>query len=133
MDVFVRATREEVQRVVRRLPAELLGRSKTVEAALERTGVALLNRVRRAFIAKSRGGTDETGERWKPLAASTKLKRAKPSPSVRAQYRPSYALTDAQREQLLTGYGAILSAESVFELGWLTALGNARRFSGMES
>ena len=42
-------------------------------------------------------------------------------------------LTDAQREQLLTGYGAILSAESVFELGWLIALGNARRFSGMES
>ncbi len=44
-----------------------------------RLGLTLLGRIKNAFIVKAKGGTDEAGLRWKPLAPLTKkLRRGKP-------------------------------------------------------
>jgi hypothetical protein len=83
-------------------------------AILIRIGLAVLGRIKTAFVVKSRGGTDDTGLRWKPLSPHTiayhrrhpqksrkgrTLLRRLPAQSKRAAYRPSFALTKRQREK----------------------------------
>jgi hypothetical protein len=40
-------------------------------AMMTRVGMALLGRIKAAFIVKSRGGTDEAGDSWQPLSPKT--------------------------------------------------------------
>lgn len=71
-------------------------------AVLLRAGVALLGRIRRAFVAKSRGGTDEAGDRWAPLSPKTVAygRRAGRTRSQRGRPdRPSQALTARQQSR----------------------------------
>lgn len=92
------------------------------DAMMTRAGMALLGRIKQAFIAKARGGTDEAGDRWKPLKKETiaysrrhrkkegnpqdsrvfsqaKSKPWIPRSNKRAKYGPSYALTKRQNER----------------------------------
>ncbi len=57
------------------LPA-LASRSAALQVRL---GLTLLGRIKNAFVVKAKGGTDDAGLRWKPLAPLTlRLRRGKP-------------------------------------------------------
>jgi phage gpG-like protein len=70
---------EEIRQLIELLPEVAAGRAWPAEARAVQTviGLAALNQIKRAFLAKSRGGADETGARWAPLAASTVARRRK--------------------------------------------------------
>lgn len=70
---------------------------------MTRCGLTALGRIKRAFIVKSRGGTDEAGERWKPLSPKT-IAYSRRHPGVpraadRAASRPSWMLSASQNER----------------------------------
>jgi hypothetical protein len=73
--VRVRLTRQQVNAALRRLPGLLSGREPDptgeVQAIQTRLGVQALSLIKEAFIQKSRGGTDEAGDRWEPLRGTT--------------------------------------------------------------
>lgn len=74
---------------------------------LRRMGAAIFRRIQKAFITKSRGGTDDAGERWRPLSRITILKRLrKKRPTTD---RPSSSLTAGQRQQWWAFYRAALA------------------------
>ena len=64
----VAAVRRAVRGAVRDRP-------DVAEQALLPGAVALLGKVHAAFLAKSRGGTDEAGIRWAPLTRATVARR----------------------------------------------------------
>jgi hypothetical protein len=139
--VTVRASRRAVLKVLRRLPrTAATSLSGPAKALLTRIGLTALGRIRRAFVVKSRGGTDEAGERWAPLQRSTiaysrrhreigrqgqTLKRYLPRGSKRAPFRPSYALTPAQRRRWWAVYARHLAKfngnkSHAASVAWLT-------------
>ena len=65
--VHVAATRAELRQLLATLP-KVAGAS---DAVLTAVGLAALGRIRRAFITKARGGTDEAGDSWTPLSPKT--------------------------------------------------------------
>ncbi len=65
------ATRTSIRRVLESLPEVATTEAGLASTLMERAGRALLARIRRAFVVKSKGGTDEAGDRWEPLAPST--------------------------------------------------------------
>lgn len=75
--------------------------SQLPDAILMRAGLALLGRIRKAFVTKSRGGTDEAGERWTPLKPETiAYGRARRTKTERGrESRPSQALSKKQQER----------------------------------
>lgn len=95
--VYVRASLRQVADALRRVPH--LARGAAGRGLMLRVGLAALGRVRRAFVAKARGGADETGLSWKPLSPRTvAYSRKHPGmPRKRPGTRPSWALTAAQR------------------------------------
>lgn len=118
--VYVRASNDEVFRRLRNLEGIVTGRKggggSWQQILLVRMGLALLAKIKEAFLVKARGGTDETGLRWKPLSPYTiaysrrhrAFSKTKPGvltkswvprPGVRARYRPSWILTKKQRER----------------------------------
>lgn len=113
--ISVRGTRQEVVDLLRTIPKFARGSAPIAQTLLVRMGLALLYRVKTAFIVKSRGGTDDTGLRWQPLAPSTiAYKRRHPGVlfpgSRRAPFAPSWMLTQKQRDRwwaLYRGFGGI--------------------------
>ena len=120
--VYVRATRAAVVSALMGVPREAVSGGPIANAMMVRCGLAALGRIRHAFVVKAGGGTDEAGDRWKPLKPETiaysrrhrkksgdprqsqVFSRAKklpwvPRPNVRAGYAPSYALTSRQRDR----------------------------------
>lgn len=73
--VRVKASRAEVKRLLRALPAVLSGKtpdSTGVARSISlRLGMTALSLVKQAFVEKAAGGADASGLRWKPLAPST--------------------------------------------------------------
>ncbi len=117
--VYVRASRADILQAIAAIPNAARGGGAAVTAMMVRLGLTALGHIRQAFIAKARGGTDEAGDRWKPLSPTTiaysrrhrkkqgspqqsrVFSRAKVKPWIpnsrgRAGYAPSYALTDKQ-------------------------------------
>ncbi len=62
-----------------------------------------LGNIREAFVVKSKGGADAAGQKWPPLARSTVAYSRRhpgvPKASQRAAFRPSWMLTQKQRER----------------------------------
>lgn len=76
--VYIRATRAAVRQAIAKIPAAAMGdhgAKAAADALMTRCGLVAKSRIYRAFITKSRGGTDEAGERWEPLAPSTIARR----------------------------------------------------------
>lgn len=96
--VTTHATPNSVTTAVAQVPASLLTGDAAARAMLTRMGFALLARVRRAFIMKARGGTDEAGDRWVPLKPSTiAYSRGRRTKTEKARdAMPSQALTKKQ-------------------------------------
>ena len=120
--IYVRANRAAVRAAISRVPQEARSGGAVANAMMVRCGMTALGHIKDAFIVKSRGGTDECGERWAPLKPETiaysrrhrkkpgspkdsqLFSRAKrlpwvPKQSIRAGYAPSYALTTKQRDR----------------------------------
>ena len=120
--IYVRATQAQVERALALIPQEAQSGGAIANAMMVRCGMTALGHIRNAFITKSRGGTDEAGDRWAPLKPETiaysrrhrkesgdpkqspVFSRTKtlpwiPRPKTRAGYAPSYALTNKQRDR----------------------------------
>jgi hypothetical protein len=99
--VYVRATRAAVRQAVAAIPATARAGGATADALMVRLGMTALGRIRAAFIVKARGGTDEAGDKWKPLSpytvAYSRRHPGVPPAAQRAASRPSWALTARQR------------------------------------
>lgn len=110
--VYTSLPRNDVLRLLERLPSSIQRSSSDiadpVRVLLVRIGLAALFRIQKAFIVKSRGGTDETGLRWAPLSPRTiaysRRHPGLPKRRPRRQYHPSYALTKKQRDRWWTIY-----------------------------
>ena len=69
--VHVRTSHAAVRQVIAQLPAAARAGGPIADAMMMRVGMAILGRIRAAFVVKARGGTDEGGVRWKPLSPKT--------------------------------------------------------------
>lgn len=69
--LYLRVSRRSVRQALSQLPTVARAAGPISDAMMTRTGVVLLGHIRRAFIVKARGGTDESGDRWKPLSPKT--------------------------------------------------------------
>ena len=69
--IHVRASRAAVRAAILRIPQEVRGTGPIASAVMARVGVVALGHIKQAFIVKSRGGTDEAGDRWVPLSPAT--------------------------------------------------------------
>jgi hypothetical protein len=105
--IHVRASRAQVVRILNRLPGLIAGSPGAaggfVRALQVRIGLAVLQRVKDAFVVKARGGTDEAGEKWKKLSPHTvAYGRRHPGIPKRRPFwttHPSYLLTDKRRDR----------------------------------
>lgn len=108
-----RTALEKIQQMIERIPSEMRSGSTNAIEILNRSGEVALEQVKKAFIAKSRGGTDEAGESWQPLlprtvaytrkAGRNKLERSRNT-------RPSQALTKNQQDRWWEVYRQGLAA-----------------------
>ncbi len=128
--VHVRANSQQIRAALSRVGAVAAGQSaygavQAQRGLLVRLGVALLGRIHTAFIAKARGGTDDCGLRWKPLAPST-IAYGRRHPGVlfpgsrRAPFSPSWMLTAAQRKRwwaLYRGFGGSYAKGRAYHAG----------------
>lgn len=117
VDVTVRASLPQVLRTIRFLPvaaAHAAGARSAAYALMTRMGLACLGRIRKAFLDKARGGSDETGLRWKPLSpytiAYSRRHPGVPGKKVRARFAPSWMLTAQQRQRWWSLYGRYRNA-----------------------
>lgn len=103
--VYVRATADAVRRAITALPKSARAGGPLADAMLRRVGLAVLGRVRRAFVDKARGGADECGETWKPLSPRTvaysvtrqRGKGGRTKAEKKRDARPSQALSAKQQ------------------------------------
>ncbi len=69
--IYTRASRAEVRRMVALLPTIIAGKTADpggiAHGFAMRLSMAFFSKVKTAFIDKSRGGTDDAGDKWPPL------------------------------------------------------------------
>lgn len=136
--IHVRATRAEVIRALRQVPRLVSGRggaSPLVKALQVRIGLAALSKIKQAFVVKACGGTDEAGERWRPLVPAT-IAYSRRHPGVPKKrpfwtFHPSFAVTKRQRARwwaLYYGFKRIFHGNKgkAAALAWI----NLKRESG---
>jgi hypothetical protein len=105
--ITVRSTRAAIRQAIASIPSAARQGGTAANAMMVRCGLAILGRIKQAFIVKSRGGTDDARDSWKPLsprtiAYSTTRGRGVGgrSKAVRArEARPSQALNKKQQER----------------------------------
>lgn len=95
--VHTRASVDALRRLLSALPED----SKAARTLLTRVGLAALGRIRTAFVAKARGGTDEAGDSWRPLSPKTVAYSRRHRGRVKTSHlnKPSSALTTGQRQR----------------------------------
>lgn len=69
--VHTRASRASIRAAIAQLPSLARAGGPIADAMMTRVGMAALGRIKRAFVVKARGGTDEAGEKWSPLSPKT--------------------------------------------------------------
>ena len=69
--IHVRASRAAIRQAIAQTPATACTTGPIANAMMTRCGMALLGRIKQAFVVKARGGTDEAGEKWQPLSPRT--------------------------------------------------------------
>lgn len=117
--IYVRASRQFVLDAIARIPQVASGGSSEAQSAqralLVRLGITALGRIHSQFIVKAKGGTDDCGLKWPPLAPST-IAYSRRHPGVlwpgsrRAPYAPSWMLTAQQRKRwwsIYHGFGGV--------------------------
>ena len=107
--VYVRVsqTRSRWGRTPKQLIEEFLSKlsysgDADIDAVLHKAGMVALGHIKKAFIAKSRGGSDEVGDRWQPLSPRTIVYSRKAGRTKTERGRashPSQALTKKQQQR----------------------------------
>lgn len=102
--ITVRSTRAALRQAIAAIPKAARAGGNVANAMMVRCGMAILGRIKQAFIEKSRGGTDEAGDRWKPLSPKTiayskTRRRSRSKTEKRRDIRPSQAFTSRQRDR----------------------------------
>ena len=69
--VHVRATAAQIRQAVLQAPGVARNGGPIADAMMTRCGLAILGRIRDAFVIKSRGGVDAAGDSWPPLSPKT--------------------------------------------------------------
>lgn len=116
--VNVRATRRQVRAAVASLPTVARSGGPLANAMMTRVGLAILARIRTAFVAKARGGTDEAGGQWQPLSPKTvaysktrqRGKGGRTRTEKKRESRPSQALNKKQQDRWWEVYRRVLAA-----------------------
>lgn len=116
--IHVRGTRRDVRRIINQAAAAASGKSSQAQEIVEgmqtRIGMVALGHIRDAFVTKARGGTDESGLSWPPLKRSTiaysRRHPGVPKSNIRAAFRPSWMLTDKQRNRWWEVYRRCLAS-----------------------
>jgi hypothetical protein len=101
--IHVRASRAAVRAVIARIPEVARGGGATANLMMARTGVALLDRIKAAFLVKSKGGTDDGGDRWRPLLPKT---------AARSQQKGKQSKKKQGERGILRDTGALLASLS---------------------
>lgn len=105
--IHVRTTRAKIRQAIAKAVAVATGAGGDGREAADqmkvRLGLTLLANIRKAFVVKAAGGTDEAGLSWKPLSPKT-IAYSRRHPGVpkskdRAPFRPSWMLTEKQHER----------------------------------
>lgn len=89
VSVRTRLSRKEIKNVINNIPKELRTGPLSQEL-MQEVGMVILGLIKKAFITKARGGTDESGLRWAPLSPVTiarRLGRTRPKPKKKAGYK----------------------------------------------
>lgn len=105
--VYCRAAIATVRDALARVPMVARQGGPIADAMMTRCGLAILGRIKQAFVVKARGGTDEAGESWKPLSPKTiaysKTRQRGRGRRTRAEKKreafPSQALTAKQQKR----------------------------------
>lgn len=102
--IHVRSTREALRSALSTIPGAARAGGSTANVMMTRCGMALLGRIKQAFITKSRGGTDEAGDTWKPLSPKTiayskTRRRGRTKAEKKRDVRPSQGLSAKQRDR----------------------------------
>lgn len=105
--IYVWASRAILRKQLADLPSFARQGGPVTDAMMARCGMALLGRIRQAFVVKARGGTDEAGESWQPLSPKTiaysKTRQRGQGGRTRAEKsrdaRPSQALNRSQQDR----------------------------------
>lgn len=107
-----RSGRAEVRQSLALLPSAARNGGSIADAMLTRCGLAILGRIRQAFVVKARGGTDDAGDSWQPLSPKTiaysRTRQRGRGGRTRAEKRrpnlPSQALNKKQQERWWSVY-----------------------------
>ncbi len=97
--VQTRAKRTSIRDALNGIPKAARGGGSAAQQMMLRVGMALLGRIKQAFIAKARGGTDEAGDRWIKLKPSTIAysRRGRTRTEKKRDAYPSQALNTRQQ------------------------------------
>lgn len=98
--IYVRTTRAKLKQTLALIPSVVTAGGATADAMMTRCGLTALGRIKAAFVVKARGGTDEAGDRWQPLAPSTivnRMRRKRTAAQKRRPVHPSQALNSRQQ------------------------------------
>ena len=105
-----RSSRQAVLDLLRSLPAQLTGKvpdpDQLQKTFLSHFTRSLFQSIHVAFLAKSRGGRDNLGNAWKPLAPST-IKRKQKSRRAKSPH-PHDPMSTTQRRTWSTSYNRTL-------------------------
>lgn len=99
--IHTRARRHDIRRMVAMLPLMFSGRAPDdfgiVQGFKLRLAVAFWSKVKEAFIEKSRGGTDETGDSWPPLSREYLAYQRRFGPGEKAALKSAHGLGKGNR------------------------------------
>lgn len=104
------ATHDAIVEAITRLPHEATGGGTAARALMTRIGMTVLSRIKRAFVVKARGGTDDAGDRWAPLAPYTIAMRGARTKAERARRMKNFDKYSNRTVEILRDTGMLLNS-----------------------
>lgn len=105
-----RSPLQVIQDIVSRIPKKHRSGTADAELILQKAGVTALDHIKKAFVEKSYGSTDEAGDRWKDLDPKTvAYKAARTKTERKREARPSQALNKKQQSRWWQLYNQALA------------------------
>lgn len=99
--IYTRASRADIRRMIALLPLMFSGKAADTFGLVQgfklRLAVAFWSKVKQAFIEKSRGGTDETGDKWAPLSRAYLAYQRRFGPGEKAALKAGAGLGKGNR------------------------------------
>ncbi len=100
--IYAHTSRAAIRKALVSIPQGLHTGNPSTNAMMTKIGLTVLGHIKQAFIVKSRGGTDEAGDRWAPLSPKTiaySRRGGRTRTENKRDTHPSQALTKKQQER----------------------------------